>query len=511
MNLVTSVVFKLVATFTVAFAIVTAAAPASEAASHGFTSSEQVYLEFQAKAALMSDQINAAHVHSLKLCACYLLEKSGDRFAQCPQSDGKPPKFIRSIINSFGEKVSREVTCEKIIENLIYRRLEMRWSEVHVAMALMEPQQVSINEGSEYLSETETFGFGETSADRFHVPYKISTQVDHAIKKLPWQDRIVVAPATRLTRDEYAEAMNTYRDWGFKRCVDIFKRTYGVNSCPVNVFKPPFDGAAYNRLSPSQGSQYLTATYERTCDELLFNQNAHETRAQFSSILKQLARERVAVFRKEHRENYQQWVQENPLLVMLPSARPTHRELVTALTIIDSGAQKRLRKSMEQSQPGKDLSPFAERLDVSVYSTIFWEKSGRSPSEYNVFAAQAAKRIAAEQSRRAWVEMGSIVALNTACLLPWGKGIGVYLRVLKLSCLAGFGIPLNTWFLMDSLGSYSDAITRLQSSVETQQSLEVAMKEYDSERLGLALSTILFPLGMQLIEAKQAISLLRSL
>ncbi len=150
----------------------------------------------------------------------------------------------------------------------------------------------------------------------------------------------------------------------------------------------------------------------------------------------------------------------------------------------------------------------------SVYVGRFENEKDQAAAEEKFVKIQTklTQRYEKAKQQKELMEGGAVIAINIACALPWGRGLAVGLKLLKFGCMAGFGVPLNTYFLFDATMEHQKTLSNVFSSVEFKQPFyEHGLEDTSSSSLGIYLGVALFPLGMEIKNVKVTSTLIKDL
>jgi len=206
---------------------------------------------------------------------------------------------------------------------------------------------------------------------------------------------------------------------------------------------------------------------------------------------------RWRTFHKEHQDRYAELVQTNPILVMVSAPRPKFGELIAALHTIQGNALARYEDVRRDLAQTRDLEKYAGRYHVLGYSESIWSGSGKSEADFAHWRAVYVKKYTERQQREALIEVGALVGITVACVVPWGRTLAPAMAMMKVGCLAGLGIPLNAFFLIDSIRGYDRDFRNFFSSVEFSQAFfENGLDRLEGDRADLVLNALFLPLGL---------------
>lgn len=446
--------------------------------------SYETWLKLQQSTIVKLNQINYSHVNGLRQCACFE-SKSQEPF--CSDVRGVEPPFIRQIINFFGETVAEKVSCKEILNLLVYARLEQDWQEMRNHLSLMKTP--------DFLADpvkTETMQDVSYINDGLHqkVDYLFSTSPKHEIRNFPILSKLSIAPVAELSETEIKGQTKEYFDFSVNTCLKLAPQFLNVSRWVAKVHG-------------------ITAGDPKSfCDRLILADDGniplsatHRIRKYAASLLLEIQRARVGSFRDEHKKKYLELAQTNPLLLLVDSPRVRLSQLAKILASIEENARDRLESS----------EVYGGMTYTLPYTRAGWNAQELDANDFETHAKRAYQAWQDQEFKKSMMQIGAVTAVVTACLVPWGRLISVSLQVFKFSCLAGIGLPLNSYFLVDSIFEYRKALNLLFSSIETNQALDNALNKVSSAQTTATISAFLFPIGLNLVEAGMVIKAAKTL
>lgn len=446
------------------------------------------WLRTHAETVAMLDQINVAHVAGLKDCACAEQVKANQRsHAACAGQAPGDPGFIRQIMNMYGERRNREITCTQILESLVFGRLEFDWPELRRSMALMYPAEHRVD------------GSGPAASESFvgdiNLDLKIRRNPRHEIRNVVGS--IPVQTPAPLTTAEVTEYMVEYRAFGMGKCQQVLAAKRRAN------FPGSTPGARrdYQGLNDLQICQLLingVIPGRPTAAGAVWG-----VRADLEDVLPAIARVRNTEYRQQHQADYAALLQANPLLALVSRPRPSWNELIRALDYIEGNARSRLTRTQRDLREGNHLR-FVGRYHAIPYSRARWEAKEYSVAQFDAFLESNHAAFQRMENGRHQIELIATIGVTVACVLPWGRALSTAMQVLKMGCLAGLGIPFNAFYLLDSFNRYQGAFRNLFSSIEHQQAFfEDGVSKVASVQEEAAMSALFLPVGMGLADIAQ--------
>lgn len=435
---------------------------------------------------VLLNSINSSHASSLLGCACYLQSQNQSTLnPSCPADSRDKPEFIKSGVNFYGQVFTKQFTCQKIIEFMVYKRIESDYNSMRLSMGLMR-SEVQYKTSPEL---SETFGNLDYEQDS---KYKITVTPEHDIKKMPW-DKVPLKTPASFNDVEIESLLNLYKEFGYKKCESALEESR--EKIVAN-------------LHPKFQAQYQSMDNHSICFGLIESNEKSRLKTHFLSILYKMREARDSEFRQEYKENYAKLMQSNPLLGLVSNSKPELNEVIDALAYISSNAKKRLAESQEQLDK-KDYLQFMQFSFADSYAKVIWSSKGLSDQIYSDNFDYYSKKFESKEFKKNILIGGSLVGVAVACALPWGKGLSVALQFAKLSCLSSLGIPVNTYFFIDSLLMYNTALSSIFSHIETAYKLEKSLDRLDDARVNIGLSALFLPVGMGLVEGKKALMIFR--
>jgi hypothetical protein len=403
----------------------------------------------------------------------------------CKSNYNEVPEFIKMGINFYGKTFSKNFTCQNILENMVYKRLESDYEEMRLSMGLMK-SEVEYTASPE-LSET----FGNLAYEN-DTKFKITVNPKHNVKKMPW-DKVPLKTPAPFNDTEIESMLNLYKEFGYNTCENALQDD---REKIIAGLHPKFQ-AIYEKMDNHS-----------ICSELIESNEKSRLKTHFLSILYKMKAARISEFRQEYKETYAMAIQANPLLGLVSSSNPELDEVIEGLGYIASNANKRLIESQVQLDK-KEYLQFMQYSFANSYAKVIWASKGTDESYDEKFDFYS-KKFESKEFKKDMLITGALVGVSVACAVPWGKALSVALQFAKLSCLSGLGIPINTYFFIDSLHMYSKAITSIFSHVEPAYKMEKYLDKLDGAKLNIGLSALFLPVGMGLVEGKKAISVLQN-
>lgn len=452
------------------------------------------WMQNQAETVLMLDQINVAHIASLKACACHQQRSQNQRAHEaCANLPAGEPAFIRHIINMYGEHRQNQVSCQRILEQMIFQRLEFDWTDMRRAMSLMMPERLAIETG--YAAASESF-HGNHDIDA-----KLRRRIRHEIRSFPGTG-VPSRDPSPITAAELSEYLIEYRSFALEQCSLLIaaKRQAG------------FPG-----LSTVRRRDYQSLTNDKICEVLITGSGSGlqpgavwTLRADFDDVLPALARQRNTEFRQEHKTNYGAIIQGNPLLVLVSRPRPAWNELISALNYLERNARSRLAGTKRHLT--SDPLRFVGRYHALSYSRANWDAKGFAAANFDTHLESVLEEFQRRQNNQAQLETIAIIGITVACVTPWGRGLSVAMNVLKTGCLVGVGVVFNGFYTLDAIVGYQRALREFFSSIEHQQAFfEDGASTVVNAQDELKLAALFIPLGIGMAEVREFRTALRSL
>lgn len=454
------------------------------------------FLRLHGETVVLLNQINFSHIQGLRTCLCYMISSSGETLPTgCERSTTREePQFLKIAINLYGEQIKSQISCDKFVERMLTDRIREQWPMMRIEMALMRPKIHSFADHSYTLTEQ-----GLSLSPRYlpaNLDYLISRQIEHPIQELPWKRSLPARRLPPLSTTEVRKALDVYFSETAGKCVDIVNRV-------LRDYDP-----LRERTDGIRQDKYSGTTPQELCRALLgpepmtpFGARASLARDLWM-VLNELYFWRRGTFRAKHRDSYLELIQNNPLLVAVSSESPTNAELVGILEILETNALERLNTSRTQLENG-DFIPLMSHTPAFVYTRARWRKTGLPQEDLSAIEAGVKAEISLLGTYRLTLEGAGTVALIMTCASPWGRGLA-WLTVLKSSCMAFAGIPLNAYYLYDSLSSYDQTFRIFFSHFEANQAAGSAIQMQQQEGENIALNAALLPVGLGLVSAKES-------
>lgn len=401
-------------------------------------------------------------------------------------------KFRFQYIDQQGEVVTRPVSCEEAMPVVFENRLESEYLKMRISLALSRPGRVN----EKYIMSMSN-----------NLNYKINIDIDHpndtSMTTLPFD---IEKPAP-LSQREIKQAMRTYNRHKRKNC-EVYANTVLRHELESHV------------LIKRLGSQALTEIQKNFCGDLDIKKYSSNIFYSFKDVLRNYHRwleSKRHDFRKKNLNVYYSLVNQSPYFLLLKNSNPSNEELLRALeTIYDNAIQKKqefkeysydynISERISEYHSGylsesqkhdlfEDLSHYVnDPLFIKFYDAFSKKLSEDTKTEIN-------EVISSNDLKNTLKEVGIILGGMASCFIPSQKLFKLLkfvkplksAKILKLSCLTALGIPLNSWFIYDSISRYEDGLQELLSSADGRY----VIRKYDSiNRTDLLLNTLFFASG----------------
>lgn len=434
-------------------------------------------LERQADTVLLLNAINVAHLEGLEQCLCELRENQADRGCR-EQRQWPREEFRQVLINLAGEVRAIESACADVVERLLVNRIRLNYREMARALAKRAPRLRDYPMISERLDSHEAAHFDANPGHPLGLLAGLSLAV--RAPRLEAQDLVAI-------RRDYNLASQAY-------CRDYAQQPQIVR-----------------RLEQAHRDPQLRLPL---CETLLSRARARSLAALFQQIFSDYytyaARRREREFRAQAELDYIDRINRNPLLLLLSSDNPDPSELLSGVRQILRLAQQRKSAFLEYRLSGKasDLRHFSAITSAFPYTRARAQDLPVADVERTFLHWQA--EAARQATQHALLEAGMMVGVVTSCFLPWGRIFSAAsATVIRSFCLAGVGIPLNTYFVWDAWDRYQETLELLFSSFEPGQQFS-GLKSLERRLTNLQLIAILWPIGLNLKSTGEVLRLLRT-
>jgi len=472
------------------FLLQTLTASASE------TSSYENWLKVQQTTIVKLNQINYSHIRGLRQCACFELKKLDSREGSCNNTNNDEPLFLREIINFYGESIAEKVNCKEILNLLVYARLEQDWPDMRAHLSLMKTPEYFVDPiKTETMQDVAYLNDGR----RKKVDYLFPTALEHEIRNFPLNSKLNIAAVRDLSEIEIKDLLKVYFDFSVKTCLKLAPKFLEVTRWVAKA----------HAVSVGNTQSF--------CNKLILAQDGniplsetHRLRKYASSLLLKIQKARIVGFRDEHKKEYLELAQTNPLLLLVDSPEVKLLPLTEILVSIEANARERLERSVKDLNSNQNSEIYGGMTYALIYTRAIWRSQGLDPSEFQTYSERAYEAWQDKEFKKSAIEIGVVTAGVAACLVPWGRILRATLQLLKFSCLAGIGLPLNSYFLIDSIVEYRRGFDILFSSVETNQALDKAMTQVTSAQTTATIAAVLFPIGLNLVEAGHVIAAIKA-
>jgi hypothetical protein len=206
------------------------------------------------------------------------------------------------------------------------------------------------------------------------------------------------------------------------------------------------------------------------------------------------------LFRHPYAETYSELVNDNPLLLLVSSDKPSLFEVANALEQIDTNAQARLSRSQENASSigaiikkygensselkdyvSSNLTDYAAIENVSFMTKAMLIKEGWNESEIVAGYEANLERFQNRQMIRAGAQVGELVGAAIFCAWAPGRLIGVAMSAFaKVGCFAGLGLAVNGYAIYSSLVEYHQNLQDYFSTTDPVRTLKTLEDTRDS-------------------------------
>jgi len=311
-----------------------------------------------------------------------------------------------------------------------------------------------------------------------------------------------------LSAREIKQAMRTYDRHARRQCEIYVQRHLGHELESQMLIK---------RL----GEKNIHEVENSFCKDFNISEYAAGTHFSFREILRNYHRwleEQRFEFRKKHLNLYYSLINKSPYFLLLERPSPSKDELLRALDTIFENASKRkqdfddftadnniedritnyrsgLLSDSDKRELFQDLSHYVNDPLFMKFYTSFSEKLDEE-TKYEIDGV-----ISSNELKDTVQELAIIVGGVASCFLPSQKLFKLFrfvnplrsAKIFKLSCLTAVGVPLNSWFIYESLSKYEKGLSELLSSADGRYMI----RKYNStNKTDLILNTLFFASGV---------------
>ena len=176
-------------------------------------------------------------------------------------------------------------------------------------------------------------------------------------------------------------------------------------------------------------------------------------------------------------------------MVLVSSSRPSFPEVTYALNYMAKNANAKAVESKKNLSTGNSSKLISNDF-ASEYAKAIWQSKGYPQQKFDQFYSLELSRIEKSEHFKTQLEMAGMIGLTIGCALPWGRGIGLALSLVKSVCLVGMGIPLNVYFALDSNNTYKVSLRNFFSAVEADRIDSRSFQDLDTAHDGVVLSSL---------------------
>lgn len=407
--------------------------------------------------------------------------------------ENKTQRFTFEYITKDGEIASKNPGCKKLMPVIFNNRLENKLQKMRLYLALSNPKRRE--EENIMLSSGELY-------------YKLNPEITHPNTTAFTRVSFEIKKPYSLSKKEIRSAERLFDKSIRKMC-----RNYQKSFLLFDIKSESLE----KYLSPENLNVLIDNFCNKTSLDALSTRTKRLTRGLFNKYYSWLAQE-VVELRKFYKDEYYKIINESPYFLLIKSSTPSDNELINALTVIKDNALKVIKDDEEYEQEKnieeriklyrknilneEEINSLFEDLTYYLNDPFFstLEKLLKKDPDY-----AAKKRVESYLRNKEFKDL-----LVEVSLIAGGVGLcftkltsvfkmlkltsPVYkAKIFKLGCFTALGIPVNTWFIYDSLASYETSLINFLTSVDGRQ----IFKYYESiSRSELIINTLFMGVGI---------------
>lgn len=420
--------------------------------------------------------------------------------------------FKKTIFTKINTTSKVEISCQNVIDTIFNLRLKNRFRHMRLHLALSKPMFLE--------------GFRDSEIGN-SLKYKINTHIEHPHTSTLLLEFKEITELPPLSEDEgeVQEAMKLYNEFSSTQC-KVYKNEYLKNSIDRH------------KVNYKVTQEKITISL---CSEHPYKEIINEK----SRYLKEVKKEIIDDYfrwlherRKEMREDYLQLyydaINHSPYFIYMPSANPTTDQLIYAMEQIQQNNLERIQKMdkyRSENMINKRIISFRkahlathELVDLKNDLLYYYKDAtltGFSELNQNLASdedyelreslyLELNKEVEKQEQEQFIKHAGLLVAVVASCFTPMGRvyqKIKVSYRLKKLPstrqfkkrsralCFLALGVPLNSYFLYDSIETMKENFSNFSSSPDGVYMIQGFDSLNESHKM-IVLNTLFIGLGL---------------